>query len=254
MTSICRIEDLHLSYHDGEREHHVLQGVNADIHAGEFIALYGRSGCGKSSLLNAIAGLEDFQSGAIYHSKDSKAGSQAITSLHQLSDDQVCRLRSHQLGMVYQSFNLIPTLSVAEQLRLRLELVHQSGAGEEKDKETDKVEQLISAVGLSGREHSYPDQLSGGEQQRVAIAAALVHQPQMVLADEPTGNLDHEQAERILSLLIALCRDRGGALLMATHDRQIADRADRVWYMSEGQIKETVNSNTFCWWRGFCCT
>ncbi len=182
--------------------------------------LWGPSGSGKSTLLAAIAGLVTLESGEIdVHQEGDRI------RVHELDDDGCARYRRAWLGYVFQFFNLVPTLSVDENLRLPLQL---SGRSAGLDEDRRKTGRLLADVGLSDRGSAYPAQLSGGEQQRIAVLRALVHQPALVLADEPTGNLDQDNADNVIELLVSQARSNGSALLLATHSERVARRADRV--------------------------
>jgi len=211
-------------FREGDREHVVLDGVDLDIAAGETAALRGRSGSGKSTLLNLISGIDEPDAGRIIV---------AGTDITSLSEHDRTLFRRRHVGFVYQAFNLVPTLSVADNIRLVLELNGVSAA-----KTSQRIEELLDAVELSNRADSYPDVLSGGEQQRVAIARALCHEPEVVLADEPTGNLDDRTADRVLDLLEDLVRTSGRTLLVATHSAGIASRCDRVLELHNGKMQE----------------
>lgn len=217
-SGLCR------RFREGDREHVVLDGVELDIAAGETAALRGRSGSGKSTLLNLISGIDEPDAGRIIV---------AGTDITSLSEHDRTLFRRRHVGFVYQAFNLVPNLSVADNIRLVLELNAVSAA-----KTSHRIEELLDAVGLLNRADSYPDVLSGGEQQRVAIARALCHEPDVVLADEPTGNLDDRTADRVLDLLEDLVRKRGRTLLVATHSVGIASRCDRVLELHNGKIEE----------------
>jgi len=193
----------------------VLNGVSLEVAAGEYVAILGESGIGKSTLLNAIAGLEPVDSGSIAF-----AG-QEITAL---DDDALTLLRRSRYGFVFQAFHVLPQLSVAQNVALPLLL---RGIPDE-----GKVRRMLAAVGLSGREHSAPRELSGGELQRVAIARALVGEPALVLADEPTGNLDPGNARSVLGLIGKLVREKGAAAILATHSEQAAAGCDRRYRLS----------------------
>lgn len=182
--------------------------------------LWGPSGSGKSTLLAAVAGLVTIDSGEIEIRRDD-----AIVRVHELDDDGCASYRRSWLGYVFQFFNLVPTLSVEENLRLPLQLSSRS-AGFEQDHQT--ILSLLTDVGLADRGQAYPAQLSGGEQQRIAVLRALVHQPAVVLADEPTGNLDQTNADNVIDLLMSRARSTRSALLLATHSERVAERADRV--------------------------
>ena len=190
----------------------VFTGVDLELARGEFVALVGESGVGKSTLLNCIAGLERPDSGSVR-----LAGADVLA----LDDDGRARLRREQLGFVFQAFHVLPHLSVAENVALPLLLLRRRDV-------LPRVRQLLREVGLEGLGERAPAQLSGGELQRVAIARALVHAPGLILADEPTGNLDPATAERVLSLLVAQVQGSGAACLLVTHSQAAARRADRV--------------------------
>jgi putative ABC transport system ATP-binding protein len=222
--SEIRLRGLSRRFREGLREHLVLDDVDADFRRGEIIALRGRSGSGKSTLLNLVGGIDAPDAGEI---------SIAGINLTTLTEHERTLFRRRHIGFVYQSFNLLPTLTVADNIRLVLEL---NGVGKE---ETEKrIGELLSAVGLADRADSFPDLLSGGEQQRVAIARALSHQPAVLLADEPTGNLDDSTADSIIKLLETLIRDAGRTMIMATHSVSIASTCDRTFELHNGKLVE----------------
>ncbi|WP_159914278.1 ABC transporter ATP-binding protein [Pantoea sp. 18069] len=193
----------------------VFSAVSFDVAPGEFVAIVGESGVGKSTLLNCLAGLDHWDAGRIAHDG---------IDLGALGDDQRAVWRRAHLGFVFQAFHVLPHLDVAQNVGLPLMLL-----GGRLDKEAlARVEAMLGAVGLAGLGTRLPQQLSGGQLQRVAIARALVHRPRLLLADEPTGNLDPATATRILDLLTAQAREAGAALVLATHSREAALRADRV--------------------------
>ena len=220
------IRDLERRYREGEREHRVLDGVSLDVRRGETIALRGRSGSGKSTLLNLIGGIDAPDRGRILV---------AGTEVTALDEHQRTLFRRRHIGFVYQSFNLVPTLNVADNVRLVLEL-NDVGATEAQQ----RIDSLLEAVGLADRAATYPDVLSGGEQQRVAIARALSHRPAVLLADEPTGNLDDATAETVLQLLDRLVRSTGGTMLIATHSAAVASTCDRVIELHNGRLEEAT--------------
>jgi putative ABC transport system ATP-binding protein len=223
-TCAVRIGVLEKSYVEGGQTHAVLAGADARIERGETVVLLGRSGSGKSTLLNLVAGIDLPDSGYV------ELEGTRITAL---TERERTLFRRRRLGFIYQFFNLLPTLTVAENVRLPLEL---NGAGR-REAEISALS-LLEEVGLARRANAFPDVLSGGEQQRVAIARALVHDPVLVLADEPTGNLDEATGHNVLALLDRLVRQRGGTMLLATHSRTIADAGDRVWRLHEGRLQE----------------
>ena len=219
---LVRLADVAYRYREGGRERAVLQDVQGEIRRGEYVVLLGQSGSGKTTLLNLIAGLELPQAGEV--SVDGVA-------LNRLGERERTLFRRRRIGFVYQFFNLLPTLSVAENILLPLELIGADAMG-------GKARELLREVGLAERADSFPDQLSGGEQQRVAVVRALAHDPLLLLADEPTGNLDTRSGEQVLALFDRLIRARGKTLLVATHNREVADRADRVLYLRDGRLSE----------------
>lgn len=213
---------LHRRFREGDREHIVLDGVDLDIRRGETVALRGRSGSGKSTLLNLVGGIDAPDAGTVTVDGVELTG---------LSERDRTLFRRERIGFVYQAFNLVPTLSVADNVRLVLELNKVPPASA-----SVRIEELLGAVGLSDRASSYPDVLSGGEQQRVAIARALSHEPALLLADEPTGNLDDATAGGVLALLDKLVRSTGRTLLIATHSMHVASLCDRVLELHNGRL------------------
>jgi putative ABC transport system ATP-binding protein len=209
-------------YRNGAQVLRVLDGVDLQIDEGEHIALIGRSGSGKSTLLNLLGGIDVPDAGEI------AIGEQVMSAM---SERRRTLLRRRRIGFVYQAFNLIPTLTIGENVALPLELndLNPSTAAEQ-------ARQILEQVDLADRLGAFPDQLSGGEQQRVAIARALVHQPDLILADEPTGNLDAQTGRQVLDLLHGLSAKRRPGLLVVTHSRAVADRAHRIIALDAGRI------------------
>jgi putative ABC transport system ATP-binding protein len=219
-----RVEALCKTYLEGPSQHAVLRGVSMSLGGGEFVAIRGRSGSGKTTLLNLIAGLDRPTSGDIWYGE---------TCLTGLSEGQRTLFRRRNLGLVFQFFNLIPTLTVIENVQLPAALCGLSQA------DLSRAESLLARVGLLDRAASYPDRLSGGEQQRVAIARALVIDPKLVLADEPTGNLDRASGEVALHLLAEVAREMEKTLLLVTHSRRVTGLADRQLSLEDGRLEET---------------
>ena len=217
-----RINKLSRSYREGLRRHDVLKSVSAEFAAGETVALRGRSGSGKSTLLNLISGIDTPDSGEV------ELAGKNITLMSER--DRTLFRRKH-IGFVYQAFNLVPTLTVCDNIRLILELNDVDTIVASK-----RIEQVLDAVGLADRSESYPDVLSGGEQQRVAIARSIAHEPGLLLADEPTGNLDDASAELVLDLLGSLAQRTGSTMIIATHSATVAGRCDRVLELHNGKL------------------
>ncbi len=222
------IEFRHLSksYWEADREHVVLHDVNGVVRAGEFIVLLGKSGCGKSTLLNLISGIDAPSRGDIL------VNGQSLTAM---SEDERTLFRRRHIGFVYQSFNLIPTLTVRDNLLLPLALTRQL----DRDSRT-KPADMLAQLGIAQRLDYYPDKLSTGEQQRIAIGRALIHNPSIILADEPTGNLDHDTGQEVLSLLDRLVRRAGRTLIMVTHSREVIGLADRLMTIRDCRLEESA--------------
>ncbi|HET7756106.1 MAG TPA: ABC transporter ATP-binding protein [Steroidobacteraceae bacterium] len=216
------LRQLYRSFREGTRVHRVLAGADAALAAGETVAIIGRSGSGKSTLLNIVSGIDRPDSGAVELDG---------ADLSALGEPARTLFRRAHIGFVYQFFNLIATLDVGENVRLVLELNGVRGAEARR-----RTAAMLAAVGLGDRGASAVEQLSGGEQQRVAIARALVHAPRLLLADEPTGNLDEQTAREVLPVLLSLARSHGSTLLLATHDAALAGVADRVLELREGRL------------------
>ena len=223
-SPLIRLFDLRKDFAEAGLVRTVLDGVNLSIDSGDFVTLLGHSGSGKSTLLNLISGIEKPTSGSIVIND---------VELTAFRDRERTLFRRDHMGFVFQFFNLIPTLTVLENVSLPQEL-----AGRDHQEAQDAALDLLEQVGLADRRNTFPDKLSGGEQQRVALARALVHNPMLVLADEPTGNLDEETGRRVLDLLLDLTRRKGKTLIMATHNPDIAILADRVFRVHEGAISE----------------
>jgi len=222
--ALVRLVALDKSYREGESRRQVLKGLHASFAAGEFTALTGRSGSGKSTLLNLVSGIDVPDAGEV-HVDGVEIGA--------LGDRDRTLHRRRRIGFVFQFFNLIPTLTVEENLTLPLELLATPGA-----RARERVREMLDAVGLADRAASFPDRLSGGEQQRIALARALVHDPALVLADEPTGNLDAATGAEILDLLVRLVRGARRTVIMATHSAEAARVADRVLAIESGRVTE----------------
>jgi putative ABC transport system ATP-binding protein len=210
------------TYREGEGERIVLRGVDLVIGRGEFAVLVGRSGSGKSTLLNLVSGIDAPTAGEVLIEG---------TAITRLGERERTLFRRRHIGFIFQFFNLVPTLTVAENLQLPLALL-----GRDAMVARARVQELLGQVELTDRASSFPDRLSGGEQQRVAVARALAHDPRLVLADEPTGNLDTESAERVLSLLSSLSRARGTTVIVVTHSTDVARLADRVLTLKDGGV------------------
>ena len=214
------IRNLSMRLSCGGREVSILDDITLEIPAKQFLAIVGPSGSGKSTLLGLIAGMDAPTAGTI--SLDGR-------DITNLSEDELARLRREKVGYVFQSFHLIPTLTARENVAVPLELAGDPGAD-------SKADALLRAVGLEARGHHYPAQLSGGEQQRVAVARAFANRPAILLADEPTGNLDTATGQQVIDLLIRLNRDHGSTLVLVTHDQALAAYADRVVRLLDGRI------------------
>ncbi|MEK7685861.1 MAG: ABC transporter ATP-binding protein [Verrucomicrobiota bacterium] len=219
---LVRIEGVEKVFHRGTEDIHVLEGVNLQVPKGEFLALMGPSGSGKSSLLNLIGGLDRPSKGSVV------VGGERID---QLSDRKLAAWRARHVGLVFQLYNLLPTLTAERNVDLPLLLTHLSRA-----ERKQHVATALSIVGLSHRTRHYPRQLSGGEQQRVGIARAIVTDPTLLLCDEPTGDLDRKSGDEILNLLQALNREHGKTIIMVTHDPHASARASRTLYLNKGQL------------------
>lgn len=219
---VIKLQNIEKSFSHGSRERAVLQGVNEVFQPGEFVAIRGRSGSGKTTLLNLIAGIDEPTLGEILY------GELDLTAL--TSKERTLFRREH-IGFVFQFFNLIPTLTVKENVLLPAELANRKTAGIE-----SQAAYLLERVGLQGRENDFPDILSGGEQQRVAIARAVLVGPTVILADEPTGNLDRSTGADVLALLNDIRRDYETTLIMVTHSHSLADQADRTLGIENGVL------------------
>jgi len=224
---VVAVRGLSMAFTEAERTRTVLDSVELTVGDSEFMALLGHSGSGKSTLLNLISGIERPTAGSV---------TIAGTPVTELSERERTLFRRDHIGFVFQFFNLIPTLTVLENVTLPREL-----AGEDGQAVEAAAMRLLALVGLEDRRDTFPDKLSGGEQQRVAIARALVHDPMLVLADEPTGNLDEQTGAQVLDLLLALTRRRGKTLLMATHNPEIAAMADSVIRVHDGRLEDETH-------------
>jgi len=216
------------TYGKGDSAVHALAGVDVEFTAGEFTAIMGPSGSGKSTLMHALAGLDDLTSGQVFVGD---------TDLTQLKDKHLTRLRRDRIGFVFQAFNLIPTLDALENITLPADL-----AGRKVD--AAWLDLVIETVGLRERLSHRPSELSGGQQQRVAVARALAGQPEIVFADEPTGNLDSRSGAEILDFMRRAVRELGQSIVMVTHDPVAASYADRVVFLADGQIVDELRSPT----------
>jgi len=208
----------------GDHQLTILHPLDLVVPSGQRLAIVGPSGSGKSTLLGLIAGLDAPSTGAILIDD---------TDVTRLGEDQLARLRGEKIGFVFQAFHLIPSLTALENILVPMEIAGRRDA-------MARARQLLGEVGLADRGHHYPSQLSGGEQQRIAIARALANEPVIVLADEPTGNLDTKTGHDVIELLLAINQQRGATLVVVTHDPEIASLADARVYLRDGQVTERV--------------
>lgn len=222
MTNIVTLTNLHKRYTVASNEVTVLDDLNLEVRSGEKLAVIGPSGSGKTTLLLVLTGLEAPSSGLI---------SIAGESLDSMSRDERADVRRENIGIVFQSFHLIPSLTARENVALPIEIAGLSDS-------RAQAMQMLESVGLADRADHYPTQLSGGEQQRVALARALINKPTLIVADEPTGNLDNKTGERIMQLLFGLNENRGTTLILVTHDNELAARCERTLRLQDGQLLE----------------
>jgi len=219
--SIVEVRGLAKKIDSGSHEVEILRGIDFTIPAGQFVAIMGPSGSGKSTLLGLLAGLDTVSGGQIF------LDGQEIT---RLSEDELALLRARKIGFVFQSYHLVPTLTAEENVMLPIDLAGDGSVG------PGRARELLESVGLAGRLDHYPVQLSGGEQQRVALARAFVSKPPVVMADEPTGNLDSTNGRRVLEMLLDLNRREKTTLILVTHDQELASQADRLITLKDGEI------------------
>lgn len=224
MSNVITSNQLHKAYNDGASKIEVLKNITLSITKGERLAIIGPSGSGKSTLLHLLGGLDKPTQGTIFINE---------LNWQELNEKQRCQVRNKKLGFIYQFHHLLPEFTALENVAMPLLL-----AGVDISEAQKKAADILDQVGLKLRVHHKPAQLSGGERQRVAIARALVHQPQCVLADEPTGNLDQSTAHKVFDLMLALNKEMNTALVIVTHDQQIANRMDKVLILHEGMVVE----------------
>ena len=224
---MIEISELTKTLYGGGHKVEILKSIGLTIPSGQFIAITGHSGSGKTTLLSLIAGLDNPSRGTI------KIDGQDITKLN---EDELALLRGKRFGFIFQNFHLIPTLTALENVVLSAELNNTSGA-------TKKSEDLLGIVGLGDRQHHYPAQLSGGEQQRLSLARAFVNEPNIILADEPTGNLDSKNSNRIIELIRELHRVKQATIILVTHEPQVAKQSQRILTLEDGKIiKDQINT------------
>ena len=224
--SIIRVENITKSVISNDNELSILKGISFNIKAGESVAIMGTSGAGKSTLMGLLAGLDQPTSGSI---------TLLDAQISAMNDEQRAKIRSESIGFVFQNFLLIPSLTALQNVTLPMVL-----RGNADDASNNiKAKQLLTDVGLAGRETHLPSQLSGGEQQRVALARAFVTKPKVLFADEPTGNLDQKTAQNIIELLFAMNKEQGTTLVLVTHDATLAKRCQRTLIINDGQCQES---------------
>ena len=225
-TEIMELKDIHRSFKSGRTRQEILQGISLTIKQGEMLLLLGKSGSGKTTLLNQLGGIDNPTKGNIYYFGN---------DVTKFNDKQMTQFRSKNIGWIFQFFNLIPSLTALENVGLGLELAQKYENMDELSKE------MLQKVGLQDKVNLFPSQLSGGQQQRVAIARALVKKPQIVLADEPTGNLDTATGLEIVNLMKELKETEKTTFIIASHDKELIKFADRILYITDGKITEQQN-------------
>jgi len=227
LEPILKTENLWKVYRSGKLEVAALRGVSIEVMAGEIISIMGPSGCGKSTMLHVIGGLASASRGRVLLDGN---------DLTALDDAARTKLRRHKVGFVFQRFNLLPTLNAHDNIALA-QHIHGNGF------DPHRFEMIVSMLGLSGRMHHRPSELSGGEQQRVAIARAIINEPKILLADEPTGNLDTQSSENVLGLLRQLNKDLGQTIVMITHNPEAAAYGNRVLHMRDGLVVDGASAH-----------
>lgn len=220
MSSILRVQNLTKSYQSGNRTLTVLDNVSFDLQAGDTFSIVGPSGSGKTTLLGLCAGLDRATSGNVYLNN---------IQLDNLTEDQRAQVRNQYVGFIFQNFQLMPTLTALENVMVPMELRGEKGVSK-------RALELLDRVGLAARQHHYPMQLSGGEQQRVSLARAFSNQPKILFADEPTGNLDTETSEKVVNLIFELNREKGTTLVLVTHDLELAAKTGRIIRIKGGTV------------------
>lgn len=220
--TILRTEGLSRVYHQGEIDVRALKDCSFSVEKGEFVAVVGASGSGKSTLLNLCGGLDRPTGGKVFVGE---------MELYKNSDERLAEIRRRKIGFIFQNYQLVPIMTAYENLVMPTLL-------DKRKIEREYVEELAEALGITDRLHHFPSQLSGGQQQRVAIGRALVNHPELILADEPTGNLDKESAEEVMKLLVSTIKRFDGTLVMITHEPEIAKRADRIFRIDDGVLTE----------------
>ena len=224
--NIIQAEGVHKTYDTGKVKVDALRGVDLSVLRGEMVAIMGPSGCGKTTLLNVLSGIDDVTVGQVVIDG---------ASIHAMSDRACTRYRAEKMGFVFQAFNLLPVLSAVENVELPL-LV----AGVKQGYARQRAREVLALVGLAGEDHKRPAEMSGGQQQRVTIARALVNEPAIVWADEPTGNLDSETSAEVMDLLCQLNKEKSQTFVLVTHDIAVGRRADRILRMADGRIVEEL--------------
>ncbi|MCW8932741.1 MAG: ABC transporter ATP-binding protein [Gammaproteobacteria bacterium] len=226
-----KLNKISKTYQNAGQKHRILNNINVEINKGEVIALVGPSGSGKTTLLNLISGIDEPDSGEVLIIDESNH-----LNINAMSDEQKTLFRRHSIGFIFQFFNLIPTLTVLENIQFPLELC------DKLDQNTnDDISFLLQRLLIDNKRHEYPECLSGGEQQRVAIARAIIHQPHILLADEPTGNLDDETGQQVMDILLELTKEHQMTMLIVTHNQDVADRADRILSLKNGFLTEKLS-------------
>ncbi|OGO04560.1 MAG: macrolide ABC transporter ATP-binding protein [Chloroflexi bacterium RBG_13_54_8] len=226
VDNIIQAEGVRKTYDTGKVKVEALRGVDLSIRRGEMVAIMGPSGCGKTTLLNVLSGLDDLTGGAVLIDG---------AHIHNMPDRKRTRYRAEKMGFVFQAYNLLPVLSAVENVELPL-LV----AGAKPDQAKRRAREALALVGLAGEEQKRPAEMSGGQQQRVTIARALVNEPAIVWADEPTGNLDSETSAEVVHLLCRLNKEKSQTFVIVTHDLAVGRKTDRILRMSDGQIVEEL--------------
>ncbi len=224
--NIIQAEGVHKTYDTGKVKVDALRGVDLSVLRGEMVAIMGPSGCGKTTLLNVLSGIDDVTVGQVVIDG---------ASIHAMSDRACTRYRAEKMGFVFQAFNLLPVLSAVENVELPL-LV----AGVKQGYARQQARGVLALVGLAGEDHKRPAEMSGGQQQRITIARALVNEPAIVWADEPTGNLDSETSAEVMNLLCQLNKEKSQTFVLVTHDIAVGRRADRILRMADGRIVEEL--------------